>query len=330
MNVYVELLLLMLCVGASAVYSGSEIGFYSLSRAQMDIEANRGGQRARLVSWLASNDSALLVTILIGNNLALEFATKLGEALLGRAFALTDHHTQALVVACVLTPIVFLFGEALPKDMFRRRPGAFTRAVSPFLAVSRVLFWPLERVLRLITASLEHALGVKVERTGRLDARESLAIFLSEGRRHGALPARAEELARNALRLRGIPVSRAMVPWGRVTKVVRGSTREEAFEVVRTARASRLPVVSADGAVEGYVHQLDVLQEWDPVAEPPDPFERIRPLERLDAATPVDRALLRLQGLGRRIALVEDAGRPVGIVSLKDLLEEISGDLAAL
>jgi CBS domain containing-hemolysin-like protein len=44
----------------------------------------------------------------------------------------------------------------------------------------------------------------------------------------------------------------------------------------------------------------------------------------------VDRALLRLQGLGRRIALVEEAGRPVGIVSLTDLLEEISGDLAGI
>ena len=193
------------------------------------------------------------------------------------------------------------------------------------------MYWPLERALRAITLLLERLLGVKQERTGRLDARESLAIFLAEGRRHGALPERAEELARNALRLRSIPVSRAMVPWARVAKLTRGMGREEAFELVRSARASRLPVVDSTGRVEGYVHQLEVLQEWDPeAASPPDVFEEVRPLERLAADVPVDRALLRLQGLGRRIAVVEDGGRPVGIVSLKDLLEEISGDLAGI
>lgn len=318
------------CLVASAIYSGSEIGFYSLSRVQMDLDASRGGRRARLVSWLAANDSALLVTILIGNNLVLELSTKLGGALLQRTLVHADPHTQAVTVALVLTPLLFLFGEALPKDLFRRRPGALTRRVAPFLAASRVVYFPLERALRVITYALEHLFGVKPERTGRLDARESLAIFLAEGRRHGALPERAEDLARNALRLRSIPLSRAMVPWSRTIKLERGMAPEEAFELVRSARASRLPVVGEDGALLGYVHQLEVLQEWDPSGPPPDVFARIRPLERLAAETPVDRALLRLQGLGRRIALVEDGGRPVGIVSLKDLLEEISGDLAGI
>jgi putative hemolysin len=325
-----ELLGLLACILASAIYSGSEIGFYSLSRVQMDLEAESGGRRARLVKWLAANDSALLVTILIGNNLVLELSSKLGGSLLGRTFAFSEPSTHALATAVVLTPLVFLFGEALPKDLYRRRPGSLTRRTAPFIAASRVVYWPLERVLRIITYTLEHLFGVKAERTGRLDARESLTIFLAEGRRHGALPERAEDLARNALRLRSIPVSRAMVPWAQTVKLVRGISREEAFELVRTARASRLPVVGESGAIEGYVHQLEVLQEWDPQRPTPDVFEEIRPLERLDAATPVDRALLRLQGLGRRIALVEEEGRPVGIISLTDLLEEISGDLAGI
>lgn len=328
--VLLELLGLLGCLVASAIYSGSEIGFYSLSRVQMDLEAESGGLRARIVQWLAANDSALLVTILIGNNLVLELSTKLGSSLLGRVFDFGDLHMQVLAVAIVLTPLVFLFGEALPKDLYRRRPGTLTRKTAPLIALSRVVFWPLERVLRSITYTLEHLFGVKAERTGRLDAREALTIFLAEGRRHGALPERAEDLARNALRLRSIPVSRAMIPWERTVKLVRGMGREEAFELVRTARASRLPVVGEAGAILGYVHQLEVLQKWDPDGPIPDVFVEIRPLERLDAATPVDRALLRLQGLGRRIALVEDEGRPVGIVSLTDLLEEISGDLAGI
>lgn len=330
MSVALELLLLGACLFASALYSGSEIGFYSLSRVQVDLEADRGGRMARLVRWLAKNDSALLVTILIGNNVVLQLATVIGESLFARTAASSDPRAEAVVVAVVLTPIVFLFGEALPKDIFRRRPGALTQRAVPLIAVSRVLFWPLERLLRVFTLLLESALGVSSERVGRLEARESLAIFLAEGRRHGALPARAEELARNALHLRSIPVSRAMAPWSGVLRLRRDMGNAAAFEALRGSSYSRLPVESSDGVVEGYVHQLEVLQEWRPGGDPPDVFARVRPLDRLDASTPVDRALFRLQGGGRRVAVVEEGGRPVGLVSLKDLLEEISGDLAGL
>ncbi len=85
-----------------------------------------------------------------------------------------------------------------------------------------------------------------------------------------------------------------------------------------------LPLVSAAGEVRGYVHQLDVLGEGDarPVAT------HLRPLPALPPDLPLDRALVVLRAGGQRMALVGRPGAPLGVVTLKDLVEEISGELA--
>jgi len=87
---------------------------------------------------------------------------------------------------------------------------------------------------------------------------------------------------------------------------------------------TRIPVVDENGAVRGYVHQLDVLGE----GEGADVLEHLRPLTVLPSGTSVDRALAKLRLGGQRLAVVGDLDHPSGLLTLKDLLEEISGDLA--
>lgn len=316
------LLGLLACLAASAAYSGSEIGFYGLSRTRVDLEARVGRRPARWIQRLMGDDTALLITILVGNNLALELASRLGARVLPEV---SVPELQAVMVTLVLTPVVFLFGEALPKDLFRRRPHAWVQRTAGFILLSRYVFWPLERLLRGLSFLLERSFGLGAQVHVPVKGREVMLHVLAEGLRSGALPARAEVLARNALELRSIPVERAMTAWDRVETLGADLGARERFERVRASSHTRLPVVDAQGTVLGYVHQLDVL-EAGPEAEGP-PVQQ-HSLGRLAPETPVDRALLTLRGSGRRMALVEREGVPVGIVTLKDLVEEISGELA--
>ena len=73
--------LLGVCLVASALYSGSETAFYSLSKVQLDLDAERGSRTARWGRWLAKDDAGFLIMVLIGNNLAIELATHFGESL---------------------------------------------------------------------------------------------------------------------------------------------------------------------------------------------------------------------------------------------------------
>lgn len=311
MNVVVELGLLALLIGLSALYSGSETGFYSVSSVQVDLDAKSGSRRAGLMRWLLRDEAALLITILIGNNLALELATHVGESFLADAFGLTDAGTTALVVTLVLTPTVFLFGEALPKDLFRQRPHALTGLAAPIVALSRIAFWPLERALRLLTAGLERLLGLSSDVVVPVaGGRDAVMGFLAEGRRHGVLSERAERLAGNALRLKVVSVETAMVAWDEAHWLQEGMSNGELFAAVRSSRFSRIPVVRWDGQAApeavGYIHQLEVLHLWsgDPEEVPEDIMGRLRPLPSMDRDTSVERALSEFHASGRRIAVV--------------------------
>lgn len=343
MTLFLEVLFLALLIAMSATYSGSETGFYCVSPMQVELDVKRGSRRAAIMRWLLRDEAALLVTILIGNNLALELATHVGEDVFGSAFGLTDPGARAIAVTLVLTPLVFLFGEALPKDVFRLRPHALTGIAAPVIGLSRVVFWPLERALRVLTLALERLLGLSEDATAPISGRDAVRRYLEEGRRHGALSARTEGLARNALRLRSTHVDDAMVPWAEIECLVEGTPRAQALERVRSSRFSRIPVLAAgpDGGPEapprvlGYVHQLEVLHAERaaeagsglPDAAPDDALQRPRPLWTIDAATTVGRALGEFSAKGRRIAVVERDGAVVGLVTVNDLLDLISTEV---
>ncbi len=306
----------------SAVFSGSETGLYRLSQARLEVDARAGRRSAKLLRYLVRHESAVLVTILVGNNVALEVLTWHAGQLGAEA---TEGFSHEFLVALTLTPIVFFLGEALPKDLFRRRPHATMAWTSDFLLVARFLLWPAERVLSFISMGLGHLFGLRGEERQGIGTRESVERLLQEGALLGALEPRAEELARNALELRRVPVERVMTPWEKVVRVSRESDGDEARALVGDAQYSRLPVIDGVGRVTGYLHQLEVLGE----EVGSDPFAHIREVLLLPEGTPVDRALARLRLRGVRMAIVGTEEEPLGLVALKDLLEEISGDLGS-
>ncbi len=326
MELALQLFLLGLCVISSALFSGSEIGFYSLSRVQVDLEAHQGNRTSRIVRWLVRDESALLITLVIGNNLAMELATKVGDSLVGSRFG---PRTGAVVVTLMLTPLLFLFGEALPKEVFRRRPHALIGLGAHFVLIVRLVFWPLERLLWLLSTGLERLLGLSSGVVASVRGAETVRAFFEAGRQSGALSERAAVLAYNALTLRSMPIERAMVPWAEVLRVSAEDSSAAQVEQVRESRFTRLPVTDAAGTVTGYVHQLDVLFARGEQAEQ-SPLEALRPVLVLEADTTVDRALRALRGGGQRAAVVGTLEAPLGWVTLKDLVEEISGDLVGL
>jgi putative hemolysin len=321
-NAAIDLAVILVGLLASAAYSGSETAFYCVSRARIDVEARQGLRASRLVRRLLSDDTAFLIVVLIGNTLMIELMTWSAEDLLHERRLSTWIVRAALTL--VLTPCVFFFGEVLPKDLFRRRPHALLSRAAPFVLFSRFLFWPLERLLFLLTFLLTRLLAFEPRLLSIVRGREAVLRLLSEGAREGAILPHAEQMARNVLKLRSIEVERCMAPWHGVRTIRRGSPEAELYDAVARSPYTRIPVLDDAGAVLGYVHQLDVLGEGEgtPV------LDHLRPVMVLTSHTPVDRALAKLRGGGQRLAVVGSLDRPEGLVTLKDLLEEISGDLA--
>lgn len=322
MSLWLDVLLLVLLLAGSAIYSSAETALYRVSRVRVNMEVRQHSRTARLVHALLSNETRLVIVLVLGLNVCIELITHRVEALLSAAGA--PHFGIEIWLALLVTPFVFFFGELLPKELARRRPHAWLSFEAPFVVVSRWLFWPLERVLYLITALVSRAVALEPRLFLSGQGRDAVLEFLREGRRHGAIPPSAEQMARNVLELRSIPVERSMVAWKDVTRLDARDPDADLYAAVSRSAHTRLLVVGPDGSVAGYVHQLDVLG-----AGPDEPvLSHLREVQRLPPGTPVDRALARLRASGQRLAIVGDPRAPLGLVTLKDLVEEISGDLA--
>jgi putative hemolysin len=286
------------------------------------METRQGRRTARLVGRLLKNETALVIVLVLGLNLCLEVMTNRVEGLLLAAGA--REHGIELLIALVVTPVVLFLGELVPKELARRRPHGFLGVVSPVVLVSRVLFWPVERIMYAVTALTSRALKLEPRLFSSGQGREAVLDFLREGRRSGAIPTDAEAMARNVLKLRTISVERCMVAWKDTTRLDARDPNQDLYEAVLRSPHTRLIVVGAGGDIEGYVHQLDVLGEG-----PDEPvLSHLRDIHFLEPGLAVDKALARLRATGQRLAVVGGATRPLGILTLKDLLEEISGDLA--
>lgn len=315
-----------ICMLLSALFSGAETGFYSLSSTRLAVDAENGRRMARLVHRLVRGEHALLVAILVGNNLMIELVTHYGDGLFGRLGLLPADAGRELVLTALLTPIVFFFAELAPKDLFRRRPHTLLGFAAPVVALARIVFLPVTYPLGLVARLVERVVGIDDSGVEELRNREHVYEMLEEGTLSGALAADAVELARNVLEVRGLSIATVMVPWKDVATLDAELPEDQLLERIATSDHTRLPIVRADGSVDGYIHQLDALAD-----ELPGRLDRHRrDLLELTPDVAVDRALSRLRRRGQRAALVraEGAVAPLGLVTLKDLAQTIVGDLA--
>ena len=323
------LLLMALLLLGSAIFSGSETGFYSLSRLRIAAEARRGSITARMIDFLVRSPSGFLITLLVGNNLCLELLTHLTEDEVS-SWPLLPPMGLEVTVTLLLTPLLFLFGELFPKDLFRRRPRRLLGALAPILALSRLVFLPVVLPLQGISWALERMLGVRPRDLERALGRERLLEVMREGAREGVLAPEAQELAFNAIELRSRTVSEVLVPWADLEVLDLSEDPALLRERVAASGYSRLPVIDGAAAgkpIVGYLFQLDLLAAGLEGGEEPALADLVRPLSAIGPSMTLDRALGRLRAGGLRIALVGSPEAPLGIVTLKDLIQTISGEL---
>jgi len=290
----------------SGVFSGSETGVYSLSRPRVEAEARQGRAAARILDALLSSKAALLVTLLVGNNLVMELATYLAEKRVHGLHGLPSW-AREIAVTLGLTPVLFFFGEVLPKDLFRRRPHQLLALMAPVLWLTRVITLPITLPLYGLSKALERLFSLGGSDLARAFRRQEMLQLFAEGARSGLLTPSTEDLARNVLVLRKTRVAEVAVPWERVSTIDLDLAPEALTSRILESSHSRLVAVRGTGGVaprvEGYLHQLDFLRPpGDPRKEPdrarqkkahPDPPSAAReplaprpftePLERLPA-----------------------------------------------
>lgn len=316
--------LMLLGFTGSALFSGMETGCYRINRVRLFVRASQGDRRARILDKLINRPAALLGTLLIGNNLA----NYLGTAGLGVILATMDLPVwEAVIINTVLvTLVLFIFGETLPKDLFAAHAD---RLMYPFARPLSALRWifTLTLILPFVVLLSQVAVNLVGGGSGKaLTPRKRVAEMVNWGAGLGLLSDEQTEIAQRALAMSIRKIGGEATPWNKVVTVRDTITAKELRKLAgQTPRAS-FPVLNANGRVVGVMDMIDALLLPEGTDQPA--VAAAKPAVNLDQHMPVREALARLQREHVGMAIVTGTGpRPVGIVTVKDLVEPLTGEI---
>lgn len=322
-----------LFVFLSGLFSGSETGLYCINSTRLRLAAHQKDAAALRLQSLLSDRTGLLFTTLFGTNLANYLAPVcltivFLESVAGAEAADRERRAE-LYTTLILTPTVFIFGEIVPKNVFHRDADRLMSRVSSTLRLTHLLFkmtgviWIQRQISAFVAGRLhrQHSSGSAFH--SRLDVYQ----MLRESAAEGALSVTQSSILERIHRLKAISVRAVMVQGHNIDMLSSEATRSEVERLIRKSPYSRMPVYrDSRRRIVGVVHVLGIL------TGPPDrPIGNMAraPLE-ITADRSVIEALGMLQQEYQRMAIVVDkAGRCIGLVTMKDLVEEIVGDLAA-
>ena len=316
-------------LGLSAFFSGAETGIYCLSRLRLHLAVQRLDSKALRLAGVLDDDAEALAVTLIGTNLANYITTTACAFMFVDLIGVSEIDTELYTVA-ILTPIVFVFGEVVPKTLFQQHADRFMLRGSGLLAVSNRLFrltGALWCFTRLAACATRLASGGHLQDPTSLAPKRRVAILLQDALAGETLGEDQTELIDRVCQLSETPVHAVMVPRDHVTIIAAKADRRELVRVARRTTRARLPVYDLHrthiiGLVE--VDELLQVDNWTTVREHLQPAMSVSPHE------PVASAMARLQAAGRQMAVVTDrSGLMLGIVTLRDLLGEVVGELAS-
>ncbi len=313
----------VLCLFVSAFFSGVETGLMSVSRVRLRRSSAAETPNGRLLRRLLRDLEDPVLTCLVGNNLVNVVFSAVMTVVLTARFGDAG---QGLAVA-VVSVFVLVFGEILPKAVFREYPETLTLAALPVFRAVMIALWPLRRLLRAYRRLWLRLLPAPAS-GGRLDRGSLAALMLAH-----AQPSSQErgfgEILDRFLQLAHRPLTALMRPLAAVVAVGPEATVAECLAVAANSGLSRLPVTREDGSVlQAYVSARDLLFLPADQADTVVPRRLWRPFVLVDARMTPYEVFEELRGQGDQLAAVCDpAGNPLGLITLEDLIETVMGSI---
>lgn len=313
----------VLALVGSAISSGVEMGCYALNRVRLAVRAERQNDRpARILRDELGKPDRLITTLLVTNNIFNSLAALAITQVLSY-FELSALETVVINIA-ILTPVLLIVGDTIPKELFRQQADRALYAFAVPLKLTRLLLSVIGIVPLVVWFNrlAERWSGLRKETDSLIEPRQRLATLLRETQAHGVLSEAQTSLVDRVLNLRRMTVADELVPWARVRTIPAHWETRRASRLLAGVPHAWLPVVNADAKVIGVVRQTDLhLRHAEPLSS------LIRQPARLDPATGVYDALAMLRAAEAPVGIVESGG-PIGFVSIKDLVEPLTGDLA--
>lgn len=320
----VSLVIAVLALSVSAFVSGSEIAYFSLTPDELDeMEDNPVNER---IKRLLAYPERLLATILIANNLVNVTIVVLCNFALGPVFEGLGTVWSFVLQTIILTFLILLFGEILPKLFANSNPMRWARMAIGGISALAGLLTPLSDLLVRSTSIVKKVVTKRQENISTDELSQALEITdVAEGEN--------KEMLEGILKFGDTTAAEIMTPRIDITDIDVDWVFEKVLDVIRASGYSRLPVYEdTQDNIKGVLYSRDLLPYISLPGEEQAKGFRWQSLIREPYFVPesrmIDDLLEDFRKLKKHIAIVVDEfGGTQGVVTLEDVLEEIVGDI---
>lgn len=332
MNLSLAIVISVVAVIFSGLFSGSEIAFVQSSKVRREIDAASGGPVNRIIKFFGSHEDMFISTLLVGNNVVLVIYGIAISAILNPIFTGwfgTDREALVLVCNTILsTGLILVLGEFLPKSSFRINPNFMMRVLALPLYMVYIVFYPVSWFVSAISKGLMRLVGIRQENnSSHLLTMDELDDYIQHSIEENQGLKKVEnevKIFRKAIDFKDTQVSRCMTPRNEIVSVpLEGTSREVLLQRFIETGLSKIIVYKEDiDDVLGYIHVSELFtadNDWT---------LKIKPVIYTPETMLANTMMRRLLNEKRSMAIVIDEfGGTAGIVTLEDIVEEIFGEI---
>ncbi len=317
----------------AGLFSGSETGMYRLSRLRLRLGIEKKKLSFIILGRCLNDSYGLLLSMLIGTNLAYYLVTSIVTNIFLNK--VETEHAAEFFATLLTAPTLFIFSELIPKNIFFYRSDVLMPYISPFLYTfhKALSFCGIIPLLKFISSLLMRLSGLASSSKSVITStqRHQVQAILQDTHEEGIFSSVQTEIINRLVSISHIPIRSVMIVINNVQTVDINSDNAALLNTLKKYAFSRLPVIeSPSGNINGFVNIYETLSSSEQFT---NLHNFIKPILKLNANTTVTDAINIMQKENQKIVLVMKIGRagqerPIGIVTMKDLAEELLGELA--
>ena len=314
-------LIIVVLLMISAVCSASETAFSSANRIRLKNMAASGSKRAAKALVMAEDFDKPLTAILIANNVVNIASSSLATVFFTERFG----SGSVGIATLVMTVLVLIFGEILPKSLAKENSERFSVFMAPLLSVFIIVITPLIWLFSGIKRLVIRLVGRREEQPSVTE--EELKYIIEEIEDEGVLEEQESDLVRSALEFDEITISKVLVPRIKIIGIERGSSPESIKDIFVQTKFSRLPVYEGTlDSIVGVIHQSDFFELY--LSGGGDIGSIMKQPVLFPEGIRISEALRQLQKAKMHMGVVVDEyGGTEGICTLEDIIEELVGEI---
>ncbi|MEM9471211.1 MAG: HlyC/CorC family transporter [Pseudomonadota bacterium] len=314
----------------SAFFSGSETALTTSSRPRLHELEKRGERRARTVLDLKEQPERLIGGILLGNNLVNILASALATSVFLQLFG----ESGVIWATLVMTALVLVFGEVLPKTYAIVYPERFSLAVSGLISMFVKVFAPVVMGVEVIVKNVLSLAGVDLANAGNiLSPQEEIRGAIDLHHKEGAVVKNDRDMLGGVLDLSELELSDLMIHRTKMFSIDVDTPNDEIISDLLKSGFSRAPVWQDNpDNIIGVLHAKDVLSALQLNKGDASKLNIKAICSKAwfvpDTTTVNDQLSAFLRRKSHFSLVVDEYGEVMGLVTLEDILEEIVGDIA--